>query len=85
MILGKRLECSVKVYAAEARKSVTESEQPRILIGEARLEGANIRREVLIPVKSLSGMKALYLEFRSDTAGDVCELNKLRFVTEARS
>lgn len=71
---------TVNIYASDPKKCYSAPEQPRIYIGHAALEGTNDYREFVVPVTSLSGKKAIYLEFCSKAAGTVCELNELRFV-----
>lgn len=71
---------TVNIYASEPKECYSAPEQPRICIGHAMLEGTNDYREIIVPVDSLRGRKAIYLEFCSEAAGTVCELNKLRFI-----
>ena len=76
-------ECAVgtvNVYASDPKVCYSAPEQSRTFVGQAALEGTNDYREILVPVTSLSGKKAIYLEFCSETAGTVCELDTLRFV-----
>jgi len=69
----------INIYAAEPKESYSSPEQPRTLIGTAVLDGTDTCREIAVPVSSLSGRKAVYLEFCSDSDGTVCELDKLWF------
>ena len=71
---------TVNVYASDPKECYSAPEQSRIRIGHAALAGTNDRREILVPVTPLTGRKAIYLEFCSETAGTVCELDTLRFV-----
>lgn len=74
-------EGTINIYAADPRESHASPEQPRALIGTAVLEGTNACRELVVPVDNLCGRKAIYLEFCSAAEGNICELNKLRFIT----
>lgn len=71
---------TINIYASDPKACYSAPEQPRTYIGHATLEGRNDDREIVVPVTSLRGRKAIYLEFCSEAAGTVCELNKLRFV-----
>ena len=73
---------AINIYAAEPKESYCALEQPRTRIGTAALDGTNAWREVAVPVSSLGGRQAIYLEFCSDAEGAVCELDKLRFIAE---
>ena len=71
---------TVKVYAADAKEKYSDPEKPRTLIGSMALSGTNAEEhEITIPVKALSGTKAIYLEFLSENTSTICALNKLRF------
>ena len=76
--------CTVNIYAAEPKESYFAPEKPRILIGTTLLEGKNVLREVPVPVSTICGRKAIYLELCSDVEGIVCELGKLRFAVGKR-
>lgn len=69
----------INIYAAEPKDSYSSPEQPRTLIGTALLDGVDAFREIAAPVTSLSGRKAIYLEFLSDSQETVCELDKFWF------
>ncbi len=69
----------INIYAAEPKDSYSSPEQPRTLIGTALLDGTDAFREIAAPVTSLSGRKAVYLEFLSDSKETVCELDKFWF------
>ena len=71
---------TINIYAAEPKESYFAPEQPRIRIGTAVLSGENDWREIVVPVSSLSGRKAIYLEFCSDTEDTVCMLDRFKFV-----
>ena len=69
----------INVYASEPKDSYSSPEQPKTLIGTALLDGTGAFREIVAPVTPLSGRKAVYLEFLSDSKENVCELDKFWF------
>ena len=70
---------SINIYAAEPKASYSAPEQLRLCVGTAGLDGTDSWHEISVPVNSLTGKKAIYLEFCSDSEGNVCELDRLRF------
>ena len=78
---------TVNIYAADAKNSYADPEQPRVLIGTAVISEINDQEHILSCMidqpKLLRGRKAIYLEFlnEEDASGEgLVELNSLQFV-----
>ena len=80
---------SVHIYAADARKSPADPEQPKTRIGTIPLSGENsgihtVEGEIT-GRGVLAGKKAVYLEFLTEEEGSMAEINELVFIRERRA
>lgn len=81
LTLTEKLAGTINVYAAEPRANNAAAEQPKTLIGTLSLNGNDENvHTVETTIDSLTGKKAIYFEFLSDEAGEICQVNKLQFI-----
>jgi hypothetical protein len=80
--LAENAAGTVNVYASDPKASFSDPEQPKALIGSVALPGtkrAAHKVTAIVDKAALAGRKGIYLEFLSDAAGEICQLNKLQF------
>ena len=74
----------INIYAADAKISYSDPEQPKTLIGKIVLDGRNSDIHTVtgeITNKTvLKGKKAIYLEFLTESDGSAAEVNELLFI-----